>query len=348
MTWIIGGNCYNGFACVADIQATISWPEGKKPDEYFNCIQKIHTVYKNLCVAFSGDIKSGLLLIESLTLEMAESYKNNEYFDVDGQSKLLTNYLEKSYKIINKDKKPNVELMFLWLSQEGDNLTFRPFVMTFKSPEFKLKSTPQLGVSKSGSGTQNHDHQSVEYFLSGGKNDIENNKNIFNKLKNIPNVWSVEAFKKFIFNEASKFNYPTVSKSMISFQSVIAYDEIYSASMHELLHKVFEEIGVLYKKEATPNYLLHLTEIDLHKVYEKITYIKNNDFEKYKNIATHLFLANESADFNVLHRLPKITSDFYLSQDEEIHSNHLLAKWSDFEQFFKNKHIDLSRCSAYA
>ncbi len=38
MTWVVGGNCFNGFVCVADIQATITLTGGEV--RYFNCIQK--------------------------------------------------------------------------------------------------------------------------------------------------------------------------------------------------------------------------------------------------------------------------------------------------------------------
>ncbi|MEZ8392524.1 hypothetical protein AB4252_06220 [Vibrio cyclitrophicus] len=102
MTWVVGGNCFNGFVCVADIQVTLEYKN--KPRKYYNSVQKIHKVYDNLCVAFSGDIRSGLIIIEDLQKNLHNSIKENEYFDLDGQSKELIEYLKTVYKKLMEQK----------------------------------------------------------------------------------------------------------------------------------------------------------------------------------------------------------------------------------------------------
>lgn len=114
MTWVVGGNCFNGFVCVADIQATIIKSNGQT--HYYNCVQKIHKVTDNFCVAFSGDIRSGFKIVDFLRENIAYNFKEGEYFDIDGQSQDLINILKYAYNDANPRNKHNVELMFLWNS----------------------------------------------------------------------------------------------------------------------------------------------------------------------------------------------------------------------------------------
>jgi hypothetical protein len=49
MSWIVSANCFNGLVCIGDIQATITFNNGRKP-EHVNCVKKIHKIYDNLIV----------------------------------------------------------------------------------------------------------------------------------------------------------------------------------------------------------------------------------------------------------------------------------------------------------
>lgn len=93
MTWVVGGNCFNGFVCVADIQLTIEYAD-KSKNRYFNCLQKIHKVRDNLCVAFSGDVRTGLEMIADLTAWLEECIQPGRYFDIDGESAKLIQLLQ--------------------------------------------------------------------------------------------------------------------------------------------------------------------------------------------------------------------------------------------------------------
>ena len=347
MTWVVGGNCFNGFICVADIQATIEFNNGR-PNEYFNCVQKIHKVFDNLCVAFSGDIRSGLLIIEDLSREVPLSIKEGEYFDIDGQSSMLISYLHKLYKKINPITNPYLELMFLWMAQEGDELEYRPFCMKFKAPDFRLNSTPQLGVAQSGSGVNNQSFKSIVSFLSGRHNDSEDYRKIFSNIENAPRISTVHMFKKLIFQEASAVELLGVSKSLISFESVINHKDIYPDEMHSMLKDTFIDIGIEYTKESTENCDVDLVIFDAAKIDKIIKDIEKYDSDKYERIRRVLSLAKELEDFDCIRILPPITSDQHIASDEEIHSQRLIVKWTDMVSFLKKKKINVKACHAMA
>lgn len=347
MTWIVGGNCFNGFVCVADIQATVEFNNGR-PVEYYNCVQKIHKIFDNLCVAFSGDIRSGLLIIEDLSIQVHQSIKENEYFDIDGQSSLLIEYLQNLYKKINPKENPYLELMFLWVAQEGEEYQYRPFCMKFKSPEFRLNSTPQVGVSQSGSGTRNETYNSIFSFLSGRSNDSEDYKKVFRNIEEVPKIWTVQKFKNLLFHEASAVNFPGVSKSLISFESVIAYKDIYPAWIQPFMTDAFVELGIEYSNKNTANHNVNLVEIDLFKIDQKIADLQENHPEKFEAIRSVLSVAEELKDMESICKLPKITSDQYVDDEEIIHCQKLIAKWADMVSFMKEKNIKANDCHAFA
>ncbi|WP_017109859.1 hypothetical protein [Vibrio tasmaniensis] len=347
MTWIIGGNCFNGFICVADIQATIEYP-GNRKNKYFNCVQKIHKLHDNVCVAFSGDIRSGLLIVEDLIRNMKEAYGDNEYFDLDGQSEELIGYLKRLYKKINPTSEPYLELMFLWNAQEEDEPQFRPFCMKFKSPEFTINSTPMLGVAQTGFGRHDASYGSIFSFLSGHPKDTEAYQNLCGEVKETPHVWTVEKFKKLVFNEASKLDFPGVSKSLISYESVIPYKDIYPEWLLPLLRDAFKELGVDYSNKKTANDNLNVVTMDIEKMDERIKFLEENHKDKFDVIRYILSVAVENENYDCLCKQPPLISDQIVDEDEEIHSCHLIANWHDMEAFLKSKGVNLKACSAIA
>jgi len=347
VTWIVGGNCFNGFVCVADIQATFEF-KIQRPVEYYNCVQKIHKIFDNLCVAFSGDIRSGLLIIEDLSIQVPQSMKENEYFDIDGQSSLLIEYLQNLYRKINPKESPYLELMFLWVAQEGEEYQFRPFCMKFKSPEFRLNSTPQIGASQSGAGAYNETYNSIFSFLSGRTTDNENYRKLFGRIEEVPHIWTVQKFKNLLFHEASAVNFPGVSKSLISFESVIAYKDIYPDWISPVMTDAFAELGVEYGNKSTANHNFNYAELDFSKINKKMAYLQENHPERFEAIRVVLSVAEELKDMESICKLPEIASDQYVDDEEIIHSQKLIAKWSDMVTFMRGKNIKPYACNAIA
>ncbi len=347
MTWVVGGNCFNGFICVADIQATVEF-SNSKPDKHFNCVQKIHKVFDNLCIAFSGDIRSGLLIIEELSIQIPQQMNENEYFDIDGQSAILVDYLKGLYNEINPKTKPFLELMFLWTAQEGDELTYRPFCMKFRSPEFRLNSTPQLGVAQSGSGVNNKVYNSIVTFLSGKEGEGEDYDALFGNIENAPNIFTVQKFKNLLFHEASKVSHAGVSKTLISFESVIAYNDIYPEWIQSSLKQAFSDIGFEYSNKKTANHDVNLVEVDIESILNTAENLKAEQPQRYKEVREVLSAAKALENFDSICQMPSITSDKYIDENENIDSKHLITKWPDMVSFLKGEGINIKACNALA
>lgn len=194
MTWIVGGNCFNGFVCVSDIQLTLEYSDPSK-NKYFNCLKKVHQVHKNLCVAFSGHVKTGLILVENLREWLHDCIKEGTYFDLDGYSKTVMDFLMASYSAINGSKKPYVELMFLWTAQVESEPVFKAFCVKFKLPEFVFFSTPVSELAQAGSGTKSLHYREITNYLSGKKSSSDIYKDIFRDVST-PKLITVEKFKK--------------------------------------------------------------------------------------------------------------------------------------------------------
>ncbi len=347
MTWVVGGNCFNGFVCVADIQVTIEFKD-KTSNKYFNCVQKIHKVYDNLCVAFSGDIRSGLIIIEDLQKNLKKQINEGEYFDIDGQSKVLVDYLKDVYEKINGTQKPALELMFLWNAQEGGDAHYRSFLMTFKSPSFNINSTKMLSACQSGGGKRDKQYDAISSLLSGYERETKEFDVLRGELENSPGIWTVEKFKNLVFEEASKVSFPGVSKTLMSFESVIDFKNIYPDWIQKTLRNTFEELGVEYSSKKTANHSVNVTSMDLSKMDEVINHLKNNEPQQLEALMSVLNLALQNQDLTSICKLPNIVSSYKLSKGEEIHSKKLFTKWDELRQFLGLKGVNVKACSAIA
>ncbi|MGC6095436.1 hypothetical protein [Citrobacter portucalensis] len=346
MTWVVGGNCFNGFVCVADIQATIQFTNGEL--RYYNCVQKIHKVACNLCVAFSGDIRSGLKLIDVLRDNLKQNLNDDEYFDIDGQSKTLIELLKYFYNIYNPVNKPQLELMFLWNSQEGDDLLYRPFCMKFKSPDFTMNSTALPGLSQSGSGMENKTFQAITAFLRGREISTPEYKDLFSDVEYAPNIITVQNFKNIILNEASKVAHPGISKSMISFESVIPYKDIYDEQQSKNVHEAFITLGLGSTEMKTANHRLFLSAFSASEVDKRLEHLRINHPFLYYSTKEILKNAREAINIQPLTKLPPIVTDQFKSNEEEIHANKLISSWQEMKQFLGEKGIHVSAMQAIA
>lgn len=346
MTWVVGGNCFNGFVCVADIQATITLTGGEV--RYFNCVQKIHKIGSNLCVAFSGDIRSGFKIIELLRENIHQNFKEGEYFDIDGQSKTLVAFLKYCYEYINPNHKPYIELMFLWNSQEGDGLLYRPFCMKFKSPNFIMNPTALPGVAQSGSGMTNSTFQAISSFLEGKEISTPEYKKLFSNVQGAPDIITLKNFKNIIMNEASKVNQPGISRTFVSFESEIPLNEIYSVQQRKNLSEAFITLGLGPTEMKTENYRLFLSVLSIPDVKKKLDYIKQYNPFLYNSTVEILQQVQKSVNIQPITELPPIVFDHHMNDEEEIHSYKLIATWPELKAFLGKKSINVSAMQATA
>jgi len=346
MTWVVAGNCFNGFVCVADIQATIISEDGNY--RFYNCVQKIHKVAKNLCVAFSGDIRTGLKTIENIRIALSYDLSSDEYFDIDGQSKYVIDFFKNSYRAINPNSDPSVEFILIWNSQEGDDYVFRPFCMKFKSPGFRLNSTSLPGLAQSGSGISKTRFNAISAFLQGKKINTAEYEEIFSKIEEAPNIVTVKNFKNILLKEASKGDYPGISKSFISFESEVPYDRIYSEEMNKNIKEACITLGMGSSEIKTQNHQVFLSEISNKDIKNKIERIKKTNIFLYNSLMEIILSALKSVDISPLTELPKIVTDYYLSDEEDIHSYKLITSWDELKAFLKTKNINVNAIQALA
>lgn len=345
MTWVVGGNCFNGFICVADTQATIMTP-GER-NKYFNCVQKIHKVAKNLCIAFCGDIRTGLEIINELRLQLSMSIPAENYFDIDGYSKVIIKFLKENYNRLNPTFKPAVEFMFLWNAQEGDELQFRPFCMKFRAPDFNINSTPRIGLAKMGSGNNNDSFQAISSFLSGNTQSTAAFEKIFPGQSEASRFWTVEKFKNMIFHEASKVTFPGVSKTFISCESVIGFSDIFKEDTHKQLTECFKKLGVTYEKVETANHHFIKVTLDPQVITDTYKDMCQKDIKSLVSIRKTLRESEASIDMEPTHQLPTVEFK-YIHGDEQVERPDLIADWNDMEIFLKKNKINISACQAVA
>ncbi len=346
MTWVVGGNCFNGFICVADIQATIIYP-GIKGARYYNCVQKIHRVSNNLCVAFCGDIRSGLEIIQELRWALEGVIKANEYFDIDGQSKSVINFLRESYNRLNPRSRPVVEFMFLWNAQDGEDEHFRPFCMKFRSPNFGMSSTARIGLTRIGSGNDSEGFRAIADFLAGADAVTETSKRIFPNQPEAPNIWTVQKFKKLLFNEATNIDFAGVSKSFISFESVVDYAGIFPEDIHLDFTDAFKKIGVAYDVVHTENHSYNQVTLDPDKIKKTVSELFRLDIRSARDVQKKLQAGLASANLESISKLPTIKVD-KIYGDEEIHRYKLVTTWDGMSDFLDGCNIKADACIANA
>lgn len=344
MTWVVGGNCFNGFVCIADIQATITLADGRV--RYFNCIQKIHKIASNLCVAFSGDIRSGFKIIDLLRENTSQNFNEGEYFDIDGQSAILIDFLRRCYKNINPNHNPPLELMFLWNSQEGDGLLYRPFCMKFKSPNFTMNSTALPGLAQSGSGMTNSTFQAITSFLGGKEIPTLEYKKLFSNVEGAPHIITLKNFKNIILNEASKVNQPGISRTLISFESEIPYKDIFNDQQSRNLREAFITLGLGSTEMKTENHRLFMSVLSIPDVQKKLDYIKQNNPFLYNSTKEILKQAQQSINIQPITELPPVIVDRHMSDEEDIHSYKLITTWPELKTFLGGKGISVSAMQA--
>lgn len=345
MTWVVGGNCFNGFICIADIQATITIPG--KPNQYFNCVKKIHQVAKNLCVAFCGDIRTGLEIIQELERVISISMPEENYFDIDGYSKDIINLLQNHYLKLNPKNKPIVEFMFLWNAQEGNESEFRPFCMRFKSPKFNMNSTQRIGLAKFGSGNNNESYRAIAAFLSGEIQQTDAFQKVFPGQTEAAPMWTVQKFKTMLFHEATNISFPGVSKSFISYESVIGPADLFPQNTLQELTKTFKRLGVTYESVKTANHDFTKVTLDPTAVKKNFAKLCQDDIKLVLSIKSQLRESLESINPEAIHKLPEVKFDF-INGEEHIDCKDLISTWREMHLFLKQKKININACQAIA
>lgn len=348
MTWVIAGNCFNGFACVADIQMTLRYERRRKPDRHFNCLKKIHVICNNLCIAFSGDVRTGLLLIELLKQEVPGALKEGEYFDLEGQTDELLRYLKAAYAAINPHHDPYAELILAWNAQPGGELFFRPFCARIKFPEFHLSTTAEFESTASGSGAVESGYSEIRLFLNGLATTTPQYKSMFGDLGSERRLWTVSKLKNLAVKHASEFELPGVSKSMVSCLGTIDYAGIYDARHHARLETLFSKIGIARHKEATSRDLIVNHVLSVQRMQQAVLDMQEENPIELRAILNELREIHETRDYSSVARLPAMHEEFHGCAGEPVDSAELLGEWDSVRAFLDDRKIHSAACAMLA
>jgi len=289
-----------------------------------------------------------LLIIDELRHHLSYCIKDGEYFDIDGQSNIIINFLKDTYAAINPGKeKPALHLTFLWNAQEGEEDVFRPFCMKFRSPNFTMSSTPRVGLSQSGSGSSDARYKAIASFLSGEYSDSVEFKSMFSNTLESANLWTVKIFKNMLFNEAANIDFPGVSKSFISFESVIGYDKIFPEALQEKLTEAFKAVGVSYSTVKSSNHCYNQVTLDPDTIQKAVKRLWKEDLKAAIKVRKTLIEGLETMDLSSTHTLPTVEVD-YIYAEEAVHTPYLITTWEEMREFLSSNDIDMKACTATA
>ncbi|MBB3122454.1 hypothetical protein [Pseudoduganella violacea] len=348
MTWIVGATAFNGLVCVADVQATFEYIDKSRKPRYFNCVRKLHKVYQNLYIGFSGDIRSGLLMIERLKAQMEATYGANELFDIEGQLSILQAHLVKTYREFNPNKGPQLDLMFFWLKQEGESPLYEPACMRFIAPHFGTSGIGPLQINQSGSGKHSAEFQALVDFLSGRPPREDLREKIFGNISVIPSMWTASKIRTLLVKEGSNVSHAGVSKTFLSVVAELGWNKTVSGATHERVMNALQGFGFEKWQEKTRADTLHMYSFDLNEFIVKIAELVDKDPEKLNEIveAIHAFKAEEN--LTPLCELPDFNEVLHHHDAENISISNLCSRWSDMEEFMIRNGIRLGECTATA
>lgn len=348
MTWVIAGNCFNGFACVADIQMTLRHERRRKPDRHFNCLKKVHVICNNLCIAFSGDVRTGLLLIELLKQEIPGVLKEGEYFDLEGQTEELVRYLKAAYEAINPHRDPYAELIFAWNAQSGEEIFFRPFCMRIKFPEFQLSTTAEFESTAFGSGAVEPGYSEIRLFLNGLATTTPQYKAMFGDLGSEKRIWTVSKLKNLAVKHASEFELPGVSKSMVSCLGTIDYAGIYAEKHYSRIEALFSKVGIERHKEATSRDLIVNHVLSVQRMQQAVLDLQEDNPIELQAIFRELHEIYETRDYSSVARLPAMHEEFHACPGEPMDTAELLGEWDSVHAFLDDRKIPSAACAMLA
>ena len=351
MTWVAAGSCFNGFACIADVQATII--HNSQSIKYINCVQKLHKIYDNVVIGFSGNIEIGLKLIQILK-EFLEDQLREPYriFDLDGEVDHFQHNLKVWFSKLVKAKIPNqqIELLICWFAQDEGEYFFKPYCWSFSSPDFKRKGTCNLDAFAFGSGANTQQLGTVLKFLRGYSSELFpehiSQYDLLNKAFGGENpLWTVKKFKNFLIEESQKFELPGISRSLHFCEGTLPFDSTFPKDFYPKMKVLFQKLGVEYSNLERKDGEMQLVVADFDRIIE---HIKQLPLKEQHEIGTELKGFKDSFNPLPLTEVPSLEINFHINKDENINPNNIFSTWKELKDFLKSEHeIVLANCIAY-
>lgn len=347
MTWVVAANAFNGVVCVADVQMTVPYVDPRRTPRYFNCLRKVHQLWRNAYVAFSEDVRMGLLLIAELKDLLAQQLGENEFFSLeDGNLEIMQRFLRDRYAAHAGAKLPKLQLMLVWYYQEGDELEWRTGCMRFIAPDFRFNSSGLLQVDQCGSGMRGSAFQALTEFLKGRPvEDAVLFERMFGSSP-VPNVMTAKKMRNLLVREAGQEAFSGVSRSYISVMAETNFAGMWKAEQHDMLMQLLKKAGMEERRDSTRADQLITYAFDIEAINQRLDTMKALYPQQYEQMQRDFTAIYEAADPAALAKAPDFVEMVHLSDDEALHADPLCSTWEEVQAFMLRQGLPAQAAAA--
>lgn len=347
MTWVVGFNAFNGVLCVADVQVTVPSWDGKKV-RYFDCLKKVHRLWRNAYVAFSGDVRVALLMIEDLRQMIERDFSPEELFTFEDQLAVYQNNLQCLYKIHAGRESPNVELLFAYLGQPDDQAEYVPALCRFRSPNFTFNASSRLQLDQCGSGKTNPALSVIAEFLAGRRSaNTELYEQLFPNIPHPPLISTVKKARTLLTSEAALSASPGVSGTYCSVMAELGWDRLLPPNDQKRLRKVMLALGVQRYDAHTRADHLEGFVLDVDHVQTQIALLAEENPRLLMELIAEYQALSSNADASSLTELPEFVEEYHPCSGAPAIED-LCTTWPQVREYLKSRGIPLASCRAIA
>ncbi|MBB3181904.1 hypothetical protein [Variovorax sp. Sphag1AA] len=329
---------------------TFPFKDKTRTPRYFNCVRKLHKLWKNAYVAFSGDVRTGLLLIEDLKRDCVAWYaQEDHYFSLEGENlPTFQKWLGQTYRRHAGTEDPELQLMFLWNYQEGEDVHWKTGVRRFLSPDFRFSGTGPLQVDQCGSGLRAPEFQMLSAFLQGrGQADDPLYRLMFGNVSPA-NLYTAKKIRNLLVREASRASFLGVSRA---FTSVLLEspppDGWVENRDFPMFVQMLKKLGVQPAEHQTRADVLLTFAMDIAAINERVQSLREvypQQFYELSSIFTEFALKSMNRDWSAPH---SVEEQFHPGE-EALHSAKLCETWEQIRRFMIGKGLNPHAMSAIA
>lgn len=348
MTWVVGFNGFNGVLCVADVQVTFAFTDSRRTPLYRDCLKKIHRLWENAYVAFSGDVRVGLLLIEDLRAVIEMNFESGTLFTLEDRLAHVQDILRSLYKRHANGKTPALELMFAFVHQAEDNVNYEPALCRFIAPDFRFNSSGLLQVDQCGSGRLSSELRVISEFLAGRRHPDEQLYNkIFPEVSVPPAISTIKKARTLLTSEAALATHPGVSKVFCSVVAQTGFDRVWSGDDHRMAMMLLQELGLKKFTLNTRADQLITYELDPYSIDQRINDLRTTNRVKYEQIRTDFTYLRNRANYEALAMLPSFEEEFHAGESS-MKATELCTTWQEMLAYMRQEGIPASVSAAIA
>lgn len=349
MTWVVGFSAFNGVLCAADVQVTFPYKNANLKPLYFDCLKKIHRLWKNAYIAFSGDVRVGLQIIATLQELLEEWLEPQELFTLEGQRDNFQKALKDLYQIYAGPELPFVQFMVAYMHQEELQFEFRPAICRFTCPDFIFNSSGYLQLDQCGSGKLSEELQVIAEFLKGRRStNLELYNKIFPDIETPPTVTTVRKARSLLIREAALSAQPGVSSTYCSVIAETKWNNIFTHSDRSSALEIMRELGAIYPYSAhTRADQIEGYTLDIAAYANRFENLWSEQPDKLLKLIDEFKRAVDKGDASVLTEYPEFEECYHAVESSPL-ENTLCTNWEEMKMFMGSKDIPITACAAIA